>query len=68
MVTSSIPIGEWSGSDATNRLRVAIEEHQKESARATTTMVRLTRTMLALTIVTTIATIVQVWLAFRPLT
>jgi hypothetical protein len=48
MVMKGISMGEWSGSDATDRLRVAIEEHQRESARATNTMVRLTWTMLCI--------------------
>jgi hypothetical protein len=38
-----IPLREWSGSDATDRLRTVIEENQEATDRQTATMPRLTR-------------------------
>jgi hypothetical protein len=71
-MAKGIPIGEWSGSDATDRLRAVIEENQRATDRQTTTMIRLTRVMTALTIVTTVLTavtaapiVVQGWPAVR---
>jgi hypothetical protein len=39
MAKSSIPLGEWSGSDATNKLRAVIEKQHQEAAKQTTVMV-----------------------------
>jgi hypothetical protein len=66
-MAKNIQLGEY-GSDATERLRAVIEQQHKETAEQTTVMVRLTRMMLALTIVTGLLTIVQVVLAVLPLT
>jgi hypothetical protein len=51
-----IPLGEWSGSDATDRLRNVIEKNQEATDRQTATMLRLTRVMTVLTFVTTVLT------------
>ena len=51
----------WSGSDAMDRLRVAIENHQKATERQTTTTRWLNVVMTALTILMAIPTVVQVW-------
>jgi hypothetical protein len=67
MAKSSIPLGEWSGSDATNKLRAVIEKQHQEAAKQTTVMVRLTWAMFALTFVTVLATIIQVVLAISAL-
>jgi hypothetical protein len=64
-MAKNIPMGEWSGSDATDQLRAVIEKHQEETARQTTKMVRLTWWMTFLTIVMTATTFVQIWLAWR---
>jgi hypothetical protein len=63
-----IPLGQWSGSDATDRLRTVIEENQRVTERQTTTMIRLTWVMAALTVITTVLTVVtaapivvQIW-------
>ena len=65
MPKSGIPIGEWSGSDATDRLRAVIERQHEQTARQTKVMVWLTVAMFFLALVTTAATVVQVWLALR---
>ena len=50
-----------SGSDAMDRLRVAIENHQKATERQTTTTRWLNVVMTALTILMAVPTVVQVW-------
>jgi hypothetical protein len=67
-VKRGVPLGEWSGSDATERLRAVIEKQHQEAAKQTTVMVRLTWAMFALTFVTVLATIIQVVLAYSALT
>lgn len=51
-----IPLGEWSGSDATNRLRETIERQAAASD-------RLSRVMIVLTVVTAVLAAAQVVLA-----
>lgn len=58
----NIPPG--SGSDAMDRLRVAIENHQKATERQTGTTRWLTWVMTALTILMTVPTVVQIWRAY----
>jgi hypothetical protein len=65
-MAKNITAGEWSGSDATDRLREVLEQQHKETAKQTTVMLWLTVAMFVLAFVTTLATIVQVWLAFSP--
>ncbi len=65
MAKGGIPLGEWSGSDATDRLRAVIEKQHEQTARQSKVMVWLTVMMFVLAVVTTAATLVQVWLAFR---
>jgi hypothetical protein len=60
-MADNIPGGVWSGSDAMDRLRVAIENHQKATERQTTTTRWLNVVMTALTILMAIPTVVQVW-------
>jgi len=67
MVKRGVPLGEWSGSDATERLRSVIEKQHQEAAKQTTVIVRLTWAMFALTFVTVLATVIQVWLAYLAL-
>jgi len=57
----NVPLGQWSGSDAMDRLRVAIENHQKATERQTTTTRWLNVVMTALTILMAVPTVVQVW-------
>jgi predicted nucleic acid-binding Zn ribbon protein len=66
MAKGGIPLGELSGSTATDRLREVIEKNQKAADRQTATMIRLTWVMTALTVVTTILTIVTVVPIIRP--
>jgi preprotein translocase subunit SecG len=60
MAKGGIPIGELSGSDATDRLRAVIEKNQEATERQTAIMLRLTWVMAVLTFVTTILTAVTV--------
>jgi hypothetical protein len=57
----NVPLGQWSGGDAMDRLRVAIENHQKATERQTTTTRWLNVVMTALTILMAVPTVVQVW-------
>jgi hypothetical protein len=54
-------IGQWSGTDAMDRLRVAIENHQKATERQAATMRWLTWVMTALTILMAVPTVVRIW-------
>ena len=42
MSKGGIPLGEWSGSAATDALHAIIDQYQKESSRQTAKMIRLT--------------------------
>jgi hypothetical protein len=66
-MADNIPSGAWSGSDAMDRLRVAIENHQKATERQTTTTRWLNVVMTALTILMTVPTVVQIWRATAPI-
>lgn len=61
----NIPLGQWSGSDATDRLRATIEALNKQAEKQNRTMVRLTWAILVLTIVMAVVGTVQTWIAFR---
>jgi hypothetical protein len=65
MAKGEIPLEEWSGSAATDRLRAVIEEHQNITKRQTTMMIWLTWVMAALTLVTAAPIIVQIYRAVR---
>jgi predicted nucleic acid-binding Zn ribbon protein len=60
---SGIPLGEWSGSDATDQLREAIVEMNAASARQTRTMIWLTGALVVLTVVMTLGIALDLWLA-----
>lgn len=60
---AGIPLGEWSGSDATNALHAAIEKFQTRAEEQTNTMIRLTRAIVALTVVMLFGLGVQIGLA-----
>jgi hypothetical protein len=60
MPGKGIPIGEWSGSGATDQLRYTIEQFNREAQRQTETMIRLTRWIVALTIVLVAGLVVQI--------
>jgi hypothetical protein len=65
MATGGVPIGQWSGSEATNALHETINDFNKASAWQTTWMLRLTWTMAFLTVVMAIGLGVQIWLAWK---
>ena len=59
-MADNIP-SEGSGSDAMDRLRVAIENHQKATERQTGTTRWLNVVMTALTILMAVPTVVRIW-------
>jgi hypothetical protein len=70
---SGIPLGEWSGSDATkalhetiSALHETIRAYQKESSRQTAQMIRVTWAIAVLTFVMLIAVGAQIYLALPP--
>lgn len=65
MPDRGIPLGEWSGSTATRELHATIREFNAAATRQTNEIVRLTRWMLALTVLMTIAVVVQIVVALR---
>jgi hypothetical protein len=60
MPEGGIPIGQWSGSDATHRLREVITEYSETAERQTRTMIRLTKVIVALKIVLVIGLVIQI--------
>ena len=58
-----IPLGQSSGSDATNALRESIEQFNAKTARQTAWLLRLTWTLAALTLVMAIGVGVQIYTA-----
>jgi hypothetical protein len=66
MANSRIPLGQWSGSDATKALQDTIEKYQAESSRQTGKMIFLTWVIAALTVVMAIGVGVQIYLTIYP--
>lgn len=62
----NIPLGQWSGSDATNVLRELIKAQHEENAKQANLMLRLTWSIVVLTVVMLIGLGVQIWLAIDP--
>jgi hypothetical protein len=58
-----IPLSEWSGSGATDRLHETISEFSADARAQTEQMIRLTRWIARLTAIMVIAVIVQIMLA-----
>jgi hypothetical protein len=56
----NIPLGQWSGSDATDRLRETMIELDKTAKRQTRWLIGLTWALVALTAVIAILTVVLV--------
>lgn len=56
----NIPIGEWSGSDATKELQKTIEDFNKQSSKQTKMMLKLTITIAILTFLLFIGLVVQI--------
>jgi hypothetical protein len=64
-MNTGIPLGEWSGSDATKKLRETIEISNQQAEKQTRMMVRLTWAIFVLTFVMTIVGALQIWIAIR---
>lgn len=63
--SSGIPLGEWSGSDATNALHETIREFIDASNQQAQKMVTLTRVIVVLTVVMAIGLGIQIYLQAR---
>ena len=61
----NIPIGKWSGSDATDELQKTVVDLSKASERQTRHIIKLTYAMLFLTFVMACMVGVQIWLAIE---
>jgi len=59
----NIPIGEWSGSDATKELQKTIEDFNKQSSKQTEAMIKLTKIITILTFILVIGLGVQIWIS-----
>ena len=59
LANSGIPLGQWSGSDATKALHQSINEFNEVTTKQTRTIIRLTWAILFLTAVMTVAVILQ---------
>lgn len=62
----NIPLGQWSGSDATKALHDTVKDYQEQSSKQTVTMIRLTYLIAALTFVMLCGLVVQIYLAVAP--
>jgi hypothetical protein len=62
-VSGGVPLSEWSGSGATDRLRETIERYSDVTATQTAQLIRLTRALVTLTAILCIGLIVQIVLA-----
>jgi 4-hydroxybenzoate polyprenyltransferase len=62
----NIPLGKWSGSDATDALHASIKEFNAQSGRQTKQMLRLTWVMAVLTAVMLLGLVIQIYLVFYP--
>jgi len=62
----NIPLGQWSGSDATNALHETIRQYQEQSSKQTKQMLRLTWAIVVLTFVMLLGLGVQIYLALVP--
>ena len=62
---SGIPLGQWSGADATDSLRETIREFNETTSEQTETMIRLTRWIVALTAVLVIGLGIQIAVAMH---
>ena len=60
MTLKGIPLGQWSGADATDQLRETVVALSRATARQTRVMIWLTIAMFVLSVVTTVATVVMV--------
>jgi hypothetical protein len=63
MPDRGIPLGQWSGSEATDRLHATVAEYSEVAARQTAQLVRLTWVLVVLTCLLFVGLIVQIVLA-----
>ena len=63
MPEGGIPLGKWSGSEATERLRATVEDFNQRAETQTAEMVTLTRTVARLTRAMLALVVVQVVIA-----
>jgi hypothetical protein len=63
MSKGGIPVSEWSGSGATDRLRQVIEQFSTEATKQTRHLIVLTRWLVVLTIILAVGLVVQIVLA-----
>ena len=63
--SGGIPLGIWSGSDATDQLRTTILELNDTTARQTRQMIRLTWALVVMTGVLIVGLGYQIWLAVQ---
>ena len=56
----NIPIGEWSGSNATKELQKTIEDFNEQNSKQTEAMITLTKTIAFLTFILVIGLVVQI--------
>lgn len=60
MAEGGVPLSDWSGSGATRELQETIRGFNAAAQRQTETMIRLTRWIVALTVVLVIGLVVQI--------
>jgi hypothetical protein len=65
LANSGIPLSEWSGSGAVRELHESIKQFNDVATEQGRTMIRLTRWIRVLTIVMTLAVLVQIALMWR---
>lgn len=64
---SGIPLGQWSGSDATRELHETIRQFNAEADKQTRQMIRLTRVIIGLTVAMLVLVGVQIVVAIKAL-
>ena len=64
----NIPLGKWSGSDATEALHETIREFNRQSSQQTAQMLWLTKVIAVLTVIMLVGLAVQIYIAVRPVT
>ena len=61
-----IPLGEWSGADATKALHEAIDRHKELSSRQTRHIIALTWAIMVLTVMMLFAVLAQIYITINP--
>jgi hypothetical protein len=63
MPSGGIPLSEWSGSGATDRLHETIKEFVTVTEKQTAQLIKLTRALVVLTVVLVVGLVVQICVA-----